>query len=129
MNSIDLLKAFAKEQGISLKEVDRFLEQFNKADSIKDLLKMPKDTLNHIHYISYISEPLRGFIEESEYSRYETISLQDVAEKLLESMEYFEDELNKGNISKENYEEEIKPFKEIEKQILNEKFGSVVNDW
>jgi hypothetical protein len=125
MDAITLLKEFAQSKGISEKEVLEFLSKYDNPQTIEDLLKLPHDMLNHEPYISYLEEPLKDFIKEHiAYDRYETIDLEQVIDRINDiKYDLEEDEDEKDN------EEMLETLKEVEKQIISSKFGSVVYDW
>lgn len=125
MDAITLLKEFAESKGISEKEVREFLSKYDNPKTMEDLFKLPHDMLNHETYISYLEEPLKNFITEYlAYDRYETIDLETVIDRI-EDMRY---DLAESEDQKDN-EEMFETLKEVEKQIISSKFGSVVYDW
>lgn len=121
MDGIELLRAFAESQSIDSKEVDKFLAQWEEPTTLEDLLNTPYDALNHISYITYLDEPLHTFITDDMWcEKYETVSLERVAEFLKECIKEAIDE---------NNEERLEELREVEKNIIETKFGSVEYDW
>lgn len=125
MDAITLLKEFAQSKGISEKEVREFLSKYDNPSTMEDLFKLPHDMLQHEPYLSWVKEPLQSFIADHiAYDRYETISLGQVVER----MEDIKCDLEEDEDQKDN-EEMLETLKEVEKQIISSKFGSVVYDW
>lgn len=121
MDRIKFLKSFAESQGIDLKEVDKFLAQWEEPMTLDDLLNTPDDALNHIDYISYLDEPIHTFITEEMWcERHQTVTLERVVNSL-------EDRIMDA-IERDD-EEVLEELREVEKCIIETKFGSVVYDW
>lgn len=121
MNSVDLLKEFAKRHNIDNKEVEDFLKLMNEPKTIEELLELPYDMLNHYKYISYVEEPLREFIvgDGDNFEKYETITLEVVNELL-----------RKAYLSLQTDDTELlSELREVHACIVKTKFGSVVYDW
>jgi len=142
MNTVELLKEFAKEQGINVAEVDKFLSKWNSPKTLDELLNLPKNLLNHVSYISYLDDPLKSFIgDEIWWERYMTIDLHRVVDVLLdrkwglvrdlvdEDVHFDEIDFDALTIEDEEVKERLEELKEVEKHIINIKFGSVVYDW
>lgn len=127
MNGIELLKEFAKEQGINQSEVDKFLSKWNNPKTLEELMQLPYDMLNHESYITWLGEPLKSFISNDMWNdRYETIELDTVVDILQDRIYDAEED---EDISEEEREKKLARYREIEKYIIDSKFGSVVYDW
>jgi DNA-binding transcriptional MerR regulator len=127
MNGIELLKEFAKEQGIDVKEVDKFLSKWENPKTLEELMQLPHDMLNHESYITWLGEPLKSFICDDMWNdRYETIELDTVVDILQDRIYGVEED---DEISEEKREKLLAKYKEIEQYIIDTKFGSVVYDW
>jgi hypothetical protein len=142
MEVTELLKEFAKSQGINVKEVDKFLAQFNSPKNLDELLELPESMLEHVSYISWLGEPLKSFIQDEMWcERYMTIDLERVVDTLLDrkydlARGIVGDDVDFEDIDFENLEIEDAETKEklddllaVEKYIVDSKFGSVVYDW
>ena len=130
MDATELLKAFARSQGIDIKRVDKFLNKFNTPKTLEELMGMPHDLLNHEDYITSIKEPLKSYIkEELDPSRHETITLERLGEALLDDISYTKTKFSEGKISEDDYLEKIEHIEEVKKEAIRIKFGSVEYDW
>jgi len=138
--TIELLKEFAKAQGIEVSEVHKFLEEHNSPKTLNDLMKVPEGLLNHISYISYTPQPLKSFISDEMWcERYMTIDLERVVDCLYdrvydlfyEDEDFDLDEIGIENVKADDEEkrEKLEEYQAIAKCLVDEKFGSVVYDW
>jgi len=136
----ELLKDFAKSQGINVKEVDKFLSEYNSPKTLNDLQKVPEGLLEHINYITYVQQPLKSFISNEMWcDRNETVDLETVIDclydrvyDLLDEDDDFDlDEVGIENVKADDEEkrEKLEEFQAIAKQLVDTKFGSVVYDW
>lgn len=122
MDTIDLLKEFAKEQGIDVKEVNKFLSKWDKPKTIEELLAIPDSMRNHIDFITWVEDPLKSFLTDDMYcERRETIDLDCVLDILADREAYLDEE--------DDYEAKLKHYQAIRQYLIDSKFGSVVYDW
>ncbi|UGO46171.1 hypothetical protein PQE74_gp088 [Bacillus phage vB_BanS_Chewbecca] len=132
-----LLKDFAKEQGINVNEVDKFLTKRSTANTLDELLKVPEGLLNHVEYITWLGEPLKSFISNDMWNeRYETISLDTVVDclhdRICDLVDVDLDEVDIQDLKIEDDEEsqkQLEKYQKIAQYIIDTKFGSVVYDW
>lgn len=130
MDTITMLKKFAEVQGIDVSEVDKFMNSFKNPSTLDELLEFPESMLTHSKYINDIPFELSEFItKEIEPRRCQVVKLDRVADFINDRIGWEEMQLEKGKIDKETFEENVRQFKIAEKQIIETKFGSVVNDW
>ncbi|UGO47928.1 p22 protein [Bacillus phage vB_BanS_MrDarsey] len=132
-----LLKDFAKEQGINVNEVDKFLTKRSTANTLDELLKVPEGLLNHVEYITWLGEPLKSFISNDMWNeRHETISLDTVVDclrdRIYDLIDVDLDEVDIKDLKIEDDEEsqkQLEKYQKIAQYIIDTKFGSVVYDW
>lgn len=136
MDTVELLKEFAKEQGIDVKEVDKFFKKWDSPKTINELLALPENLLNHVSYISYLDEPLKSFITDEMWcERYMTIELERVVDTLYDRIynlvndDFDEDDIENLKIDDEEKQKELEELKVIVQYVIDTKFGSVVYDW
>lgn len=129
MNGIELLRIFAKEEGIDSNRVDAFLNKFQNPNTIEDLMKLPHDMLNHFNYINDVDGELYEYLKSRDYNRYQVINLDSIADSIHDNMWYVKSKLEKGTISEEEARTEIDKYEAIERQLINLKFGSIEYDW
>ena len=140
MDTVKLLKQFAREHGINHFEVDKFLEKFSNPKTLEDVINLPHDMQTHHNFISYVGEPLKSYIMNRIYdgNRYETLKvdslvdyLYDSAYDLLDADNMDIDGVGFENLqtSIEESKEELENLKAIAQHIVKTRFGSVVLDW
>lgn len=141
MDTKDMLKAFALSQNINVKEVDKFLSQFENVKTLKELRKTPKSIREDIDYITWVKEPLKSFIEDEMWcERHMTIDLEDIVDCLYdriynllddENPDLDIDEVGVENLTTENEDnkEELEGFIAVAKSLVDQSFNSVVYDW
>lgn len=112
-----ILYEFAEKFNLNYNEVDKFLEEkFNNTKTADDLLLLPTDALKHHTYWNSAPSFVRDFISSNLcVNRYETVTLAMVSEKLNEMLE-------DGDV--DEYYCEF-----IVRELVDIKFGSVLNDW
>lgn len=123
MDTVEMLKEFAKEHGINVKEVNKFLSKWDSPKTIDELLSMPDIMRNHIDFVTWVKDPLKSFLTDDMYcERREVIDLECVLEIIADREDYLDEEAD-------DYEEKMKHYQEIRQYLIDTKFGSVVYDW
>lgn len=128
MNTQKILYAFAEKEGIDTHKVDVFLSGF-KVETLSDLLQFPHDMQQHFSYINGVSDPLYSFIKGFDLVRYETVTLERLIDSIEDSRYYYQEKLRKGEVLIKAQIEELEKVNEVEKQLIQLKFGSIVFDW
>jgi hypothetical protein len=132
MNGIDLLRKFAKEEGIDPKRVDAFLNKFNNPQTLEELMELPHDMLKHFNYINDVDGPLYEYLKKRECHRHEVITLDDIADSILDNKYYYESKIEEGKVDNEEMPviaEKLAKYEKIIKQLIQIKFGSIEYDW
>lgn len=140
--TIDLLKAFAKSQDIDVTEVYEFLKQYDNPKTLDELIELPNNLLNHHSYIGDVEEPLYSFIKDDMYcERYQTVSLDTIIDVVLdrkydlvqdlldEDVDFDEVDYDSLEIEDEEVKKQLDNYLNIEKYLVESKFGSVEYDW
>jgi hypothetical protein len=118
MNTVDLLKEFAKINNIENAKMYEFLRKYEYPKTIEELVNLPTDMLNHHRFFSRIDDPLQTFIRDKiSKDRYETIDLKRVVSSLENYLCDYDSESDRVYA------------KEIENYLIKSKFGSIVYDW
>lgn len=140
MDATQLLKDFAKSQGIKSEEVDKFLKQFNDPKTLAEVVALPYDMQHHETYVTWLDEPLQSFIMDDWYDggRYETLTVDGIVDYLCDRMYdlVYDDTDDLINIDiqtvtakDEDSKEQLEYLKSIAQSIIDTKFGSVKIDW
>jgi hypothetical protein len=140
--TIDLLKEFAKTQGIDVKEVDKFLKQYDNPKTLDELIALPNNLLNHYSYIGDVKDPLYSFIKDDMWcERYQTVELDTVVDIVLDrkyglvqdllgdDVDFDEVDYDSLEIEDEEIKQKLDNLLKIEKYLIDSKFGSVEYDW
>jgi len=133
-NSVELLKLFAKSQGINVEEVYKFMDSFGEPKTLEELANIPNDLLEHYDYISSVPQPLKDFISDEMYpERYQTIDLDQVLEIIDDRRYNLQDEdpdsYYRKRLTEEQIADKLKNLDEVEQCVIDNKFGSVEYDW
>lgn len=148
MNSFQLLNQFAKEHGISEEEVNEFANKISNVNTLNELGNLPKDMLTHYKYKDELRDKmLKEYIGEFITNRYETKTLDDIMDSLLDEFyviaenykkilqvydyEEFEREIVELDISimSDEDKKKIERLLNIRQAIIDNKFGSIKWDW
>lgn len=141
MDTKDMLKAFALSQNINVKEVDKFLSQFENVKTLKELMGIPEPLREDIDYITWVDDVIGDFIsDEMCPDRNETIKLERVVDILYDRIYYLLkdenpdldiDEVGIENLTTENEDnkEELEGYIVVAKSLVKQNFNSVVYDW
>ena len=148
MNSFELLNQFAKEHGISEEEVNKFVHKTSNVSTLSELGNLPKDMLTHYNFKGQLKDKvLKEYIEECILNRYETKTLDDIMDSLLDEFyviaknykkilqvyddEEFEREIVELDISimSDEDKEKFERLLNIRQAIIDNRFGSIKWDW
>jgi hypothetical protein len=143
METVKIMKEFAKEFGIAPSEVDKFMEKRFTPKTLDDVMSLPYDLQNHVKYISWLDEPLYSFMKEYyDGQRYETIEVDRVVDRLYDRIYDLidSDEFDAEDVFEEGFDidelrldakkkAELERYIGIAEHIITTKFGSVTMDW
>jgi hypothetical protein len=132
MDGIQLLRKFAKEEGIDPKRVDAFLSKFNNPKTLEELMELPHDLLKHFDYIGDVQDPLYSFIKGFDLNRCEVVDLDRIADNILDNKYYYEQQLEEDECTIEEAKKakaKLEKYEAIIKQLIDIKFGSLEYDW
>lgn len=121
MDSKLLLTLFAKENGIDEAKVVKFLKKFEDPTTLEELLQYPQDLLNHKKHIGFLSGIMEQFLEQYVCpERHETVTLQKMVDTIVRVRKQAHAEQDKN---------ELAIMRRVEREIINEKYGSIKYDW
>lgn len=131
MDATSMLYDFARAEGIDSKRVDAFLSKISNPQTLDELVELPYDMLKHFSYINDVKDPLYSYIKDTfELYKCEVLTLDRLADNLLDNKHYCERHLQDGNIlESKRMKEKLDKYEAIIKQLIQIKFGSIENDW